>query len=481
VNPARGALLAGEHLAALPGPADLVASAPTPLVVAGMLAGLAGIVGAGYAAGRRGRTRAATAPGASPATPSARPREEAHRRAARERWAELALTLTAAGIATAVAVNGMWRVFGDVLGFTGAGRIALAGFLEVALMVSAIRARRSLREHGTVGVDGAAVWVLALLSAVLAGADAHGLARAVRFAAPLVAAWLWERGLAAERRRARTPAAIAWRWTRERLAVRLGLAEPTHRETGDVDRARRLAVLTRARLRLAVLEASSLPRPLAVLTLQPVRRALAAWRLQRHALAAVEHLHLGTDPQVPATIRTTVAAVVGLREATAPVALATASPWTAPAPPRALLAAPPPVAEPTSTRPSSQVPDPIDADPIDADPIDADPIDADPIPADPVRASLAAEAVADGPVDETPRPHQRPRAPRTRIDDITARRARAAWEQAQDAAEHGTGAPLTGAQLGALLGVTDGAARKISARWRAERAQARPNPTEATS
>jgi len=299
------------QVAALPPWAWLTAA----VLAAGLLTGL------GYVLGRRGR-RVLTTPGTTTAVQG--------------RWVETLLTLAAAGIATAVAISGMWRVFGDVLGFTGPGRIALAGFLEIALMVSAIRARRALREHGSVGVDGAAVWVMAALSAVLAAADAEGLARAVRFAAPLVAAWLWERGLAAERRAAAGPRArIAWRWTSARLAVRLGLADPAARAVDDVDRARRLARLTRARIRLAVLETSRLPRPLAVLTGQPLRIGYATWRLQRHALAAVEHLHLGLDPTVAVTIRTTVAAVTGLRDATAPEALAAASPWARPALPEA--------------------------------------------------------------------------------------------------------------------------------------------------
>jgi hypothetical protein len=243
---------------------------------------------------------------------------------------ENVLTLAAAGIATGVAVNGMWRVFGDALGFTGPGRVALAGFLEIALMVSALRARRSLREHGTVGVDGAAVWAMAGLSAVLAASDAQGLARAVRFAAPLVAAWLWERGMAADRRAHHGPGqVIAWRLTRQRIAVWAGLADPAERDTTDVDRRRRLARLTRARLRLAVLETSRLPKWLDVATARPLRKAWAAWRLQRQALAAVEYLALGSDPAVTATITMTVAAVVGLPAATTPAALAHRSPWTA--------------------------------------------------------------------------------------------------------------------------------------------------------
>ncbi|MDQ1248937.1 MAG: hypothetical protein QG597_3311 [Actinomycetota bacterium] len=246
-----------------------------------------------------------------------------------EQRLELALTIAAAGIATALSVSGMWKVFGDVLGFSVPGRVALAGFLEIAMVVSAIRARRNLRLRGTVGHDGIAVWVLALLSAVIAASDAHGAGRAIRFAAPLVAAWLWHGGLATVRQQTQTRqrAKIAWRWTRERLAVRLGLAEPVHRATSDVDRARRLARLTRARLRLAVLEASTLPWLLTVLTAQPVRTAWAVWRLQRQALAAVEHLHLGTDPAIPVAIRGTVAAVTGLRAATAPTVLTAVSPW----------------------------------------------------------------------------------------------------------------------------------------------------------
>lgn len=271
------------------------------------------------------------------------------------RTVEMLLTLAAAGIATGVAVNGMWRVFGDALGFTGPGRFALAGFLEIALMVSAIRARRNLRESGTVGLDGAAVWAMAALSAVLSASDAHGLGRGVRFAAPLVAAWLWERGMASDRRAARPVLqreAVAWRWTRARMAVRFGLADPAQRETTDVDRARRLARLTRARLRLAILETSTVPVAVAWLTVRPVRRAVAAWRLQRHALAAVEHLHLGTDPTVTATITTTVAAVVGMRDATTPGRLALSDPWAGQDGPR-----PPAVAQ-AEVHPLRMVPPP---------------------------------------------------------------------------------------------------------------------------
>ena len=57
-------------------------------------------------------------------------------------------------------------------GMSGPARVAVFGFVELAVAVSAIRARRALRETGSTGVDGAAVWVLAGLSAALSALDA---------------------------------------------------------------------------------------------------------------------------------------------------------------------------------------------------------------------------------------------------------------------------------------------------------------------
>ena len=74
----------------------------------------------------------------------------ATRAARRDRWtsetAQTILTVAAAGIATGVAVTGMWRVFDDALGIHSiAGKIALSAFLEIALLASARTAPRSGR------------------------------------------------------------------------------------------------------------------------------------------------------------------------------------------------------------------------------------------------------------------------------------------------------------------------------------------------
>ncbi|PZG02116.1 hypothetical protein [Nonomuraea aridisoli] len=198
------------------------------------------------------------------------------------------LTIVAASIATGVSAQGMWRFSGDVLGLDGPLRLLLFAFIEVAIITSAVRARRNMRENFSAGIDGIAVWALTCLTAVLSSMDARSLAEAVfRLAAPLVAAWLWERGMAIERHRIRGTGRINWRLTPERLLVRLGLAEVSDRTASEVDAHRRLT-----RVALAAKRAKAL------------RENGASERKLRHALAkldkamdqAVEHTGLAVDP-----------------------------------------------------------------------------------------------------------------------------------------------------------------------------------------
>ncbi|MFI6595032.1 hypothetical protein ACIBHX_02220 [Nonomuraea sp. NPDC050536] len=218
------------------------------------------------------------------------------RRAASTGWSTLkarpvedVLTVVAASIATAVSAQGMWRFSGDVLGLDGPLRLLLFAFIEVAIITSAVRARRNMRENYTAGIDGIAVWALTCLTAVLSSMDAHSLPEAVfRLAAPLVAAWLWERGMKLERLRLTGFRGIHWRVTPERILVRLGLAEATDRTAGDVDAHRRLT-----RVALAIKDAKAL------------QQRGASDRKQRAALAkldkvmdkAVEHTGLAVNPE----------------------------------------------------------------------------------------------------------------------------------------------------------------------------------------
>ncbi len=161
------------------------------------------------------------------------------------------LTVLAAALATMVSASGMWKFFTDIIGQSPL-RIVFFAYIEVALFASALLARaRLLREpeKGTTGVDGVAVWVLAGLTASLAALDASSFRElCLRLAAPPVAAWMWERALAAERsvRLGRTMSRIHWTVTVERILVWLRLAEAQDRDVTEVDRARRRARLGRA-------------------------------------------------------------------------------------------------------------------------------------------------------------------------------------------------------------------------------------------
>ena len=209
------------------------------------------------------------------------------------RAVENMLTLLAAAIATGVAATGMWRFFSIVLQVDSVLlKSALFAFLEVGLVVEAIRARRNLLDdiarlgearqaaqqmletatddtqraaarlalraadttRPSTGVDGNAVWGLAALSGVFASFDARSFGEAVfRLAAPLVAAWLWERGLAALRRRHTGKGGIHWKITPERVFVKLGMAEATGRAMGEIDAERRRARLVTSAYRLDML------------------------------------------------------------------------------------------------------------------------------------------------------------------------------------------------------------------------------------
>ena len=207
---------------------------------------------------------------------------------AQNRPAEDILTIVAACIATGVSAQGMWRFSGDVLGFDGPLRLLLFAFIEVAVITSAVRARRNMRENYSAGIDGVAVWALTSLSAVLSSMDARSVPEALfRLAAPLVAAWLWERGMAIERHRITGRSRINWRITPERVLVRLGLAEASDRSASEVDAHRRLTRVALAAKRARALRAAGASE-------WRMRRALA--KLDRAVDQAVEYTGLAVDP-----------------------------------------------------------------------------------------------------------------------------------------------------------------------------------------
>ncbi|MGV9823374.1 hypothetical protein [Nocardia xishanensis] len=187
-------------------------------------------------------------PGEATAAPDV---EAAARRAKEERSAKIerGVTLFTAGIASVVAAQGMYVMFSESLHMHPALQALCFAFIELMVVASAMRARRSQIDTGSAGVDGVAMWVLTILSGVLAASHATGDVGllVLRLAAPLVAAWGWERSMALERRQLTgRDGGMNWRWSPQRLLVKWGIADPTDRTVAEVAVERRLADLARA-------------------------------------------------------------------------------------------------------------------------------------------------------------------------------------------------------------------------------------------
>lgn len=241
------------------------------------------------------------------------------RKLTKGRPTEDVLTLVAASIATGVSAQGMWRFSGDVLGLDGPLRVLLFAFVEVAIVTSAVRARRNMREKYSAGIDGLAVWAFTCLTAVLSSLDARSLAEAIfRLAAPLVAAWLWERGMAVERVRLTGRSRIKWRLTPERVAVWLGAAEAKDRTTSEVDAHRRLT-----RVALAAKAVHQLRE-----TGASQRKLMAALKRRDRALdQAVAHTDLATNP-VAQTALLNLVTTLGGGDSITDLLDASSAPWT---------------------------------------------------------------------------------------------------------------------------------------------------------
>ncbi|WP_307827328.1 hypothetical protein [Planomonospora sp. ID82291] len=313
------------------------------------------------------------------------------------------LTIVAASIATGVSAQGMWRFSGDVLGFDGPLRLLLFAFIEVAVITSAVRARRNMRENFSAGIDGVAVWALTCLTAVLSSMDARSVAEAVfRLAAPLVAAWLWERGMAIERHRISGRSRIHWRLTPERMLVRIGLAEVSDRTASEVDAHRRLTrVALAAKKARALREAGASDRKM--------RAALA--KLDREMDRAVEHTGLAVDEARQEALLSQIGA---LYNTSALIDLSPPVPWAS---------------EPAS--PALPAPAPRATVLVDDDDDDAETVDAAPQAADPAqRAALmrAAREYWDKQIERRFVPRASDIAHETGMPLATARECRALWK-----------------------------------------------------
>jgi len=177
------------------------------------------------------------------------------------------VTCAAATVPTVLAMQGMASLAVDLLHFPVVVAIALAGFLELALISFALLTRASALAGRPGGVDAAAVWGVSLASGTFSAlhelvGPAIGSTRAwqvdpgsllaacVRLTAPLVAALLWERVLTAARREHEARSLVQVR--RDHRLIAVAKAALTVRQLSEHRTAGRQATarLRRARRRL---------------------------------------------------------------------------------------------------------------------------------------------------------------------------------------------------------------------------------------
>lgn len=155
------------------------------------------------------------------------------------------ITVLIAAATTIYAGAGNWQFLGKAMHYGPDLKAVLVASLEGAVVVEGLRSRKNIAAIGKAGADGVGLWVLAALSSVLASSASGSLQEALgRLAVPLVAAWLWERLLAPQRRERanlRPPTQIKWRIAPERILVWLRLADATDMDVTKVDAGRRVA------------------------------------------------------------------------------------------------------------------------------------------------------------------------------------------------------------------------------------------------
>jgi hypothetical protein len=224
-------------------------------------------------------------------------------------------------------MTGMWRFFGNKLHFTGPERVLFFSFLEVVVVTCAARARQHIREAAerareaqaaglpsgpvTAGADGVAIWIVSIMSGVFSALDARSGAEAVfRLMPPVLAAWLWDRGLIAERRSAGKES--YWHILTGRLLIRLGLTEPD----------RHTATEAAARWRLM---------RLARVTVRAKRSRLFTgfwtWRARSRIAIANERAGLATDPGRQQLLQDYIATLLGAEQL---IAIEPPPPWAPP-------------------------------------------------------------------------------------------------------------------------------------------------------
>jgi hypothetical protein len=244
------------------------------------------------------------------------------RRLLRREKPEDVLTFIVAILATAGAAQGVFNYFADKLDMPAWMQTTTFTMFDLGMIACGLRARRKIRnpEIGKAGVDGALVWVIASVEALMSSTDADGAGMIARIIVPYFAASMWELLLAFERRR-NNRSTIHWRITPERVLVKLGLAESTERAVSDVDAHRRITLVARRAKTLRSLQA---------IGARPWRLRFAQRRLDAAMDRAVEYAGLASDPDRQDALMKQLGTMYN---AAALADLSPAAPWDGPARP----------------------------------------------------------------------------------------------------------------------------------------------------
>lgn len=130
----------------------------------------------------------------------------------------------------------MWEIARDKLELPLPLTILLFSVFEAALLLSTLRAKRSLRENGWPGRYGRTAWILAVAMGGVAAAAGDSFAEVVlRFTIPLVVTKLWWDGLVGETVKPEGQES-SWTISPAKILVRLRLKKPGRESLETVNR-----------------------------------------------------------------------------------------------------------------------------------------------------------------------------------------------------------------------------------------------------
>ena len=236
----------------------------------------------------------------------------------KRRRAGRVLVVIAAAMALFVSGWGMWTFFGHILG-PGRWYLILPMFLlfDVAGIACAFNARINRLAYGRMGIEGWLVWAFAAASGAMSASEATGSESAIRFAAPMVAAILFELLIRGERKDAQGRTDGPLDRIKRRVLARLGLLDSIGQS--DEDAAKRAAAG-----RLAT-RAYRMHQP----SLSKRARRRAEAKFHRKLRAATERLQFSSDAEMIDAVRLHLAALYQSVSGTSAAAVADLNLWKA--------------------------------------------------------------------------------------------------------------------------------------------------------